>query len=99
MAADDISDVSARCLRYKNMDFPLLDYMVAYLKNKYDKETNPQVKYFLSLKIEKFLCKCIWSFSRTGNIVYRTYKLFQFLALLTRIFRHKNDVVDILTKS
>ena len=36
--------VSERCLRYKNMDFPLLDYMNAYLQNKYEKETNPQVK-------------------------------------------------------
>ena len=43
MAADNDCNVSARCMRYKNMDFPLLDYMLAYLENKYHKEANPQV--------------------------------------------------------
>ena len=40
--AAGVCNVSKRCLRYKNMDFPLLDYMESYLRNKYDKEVNPK---------------------------------------------------------
>ncbi len=44
MAADEHEcNVSERCLRYKNMDFPLMDYMIAYMENPYDEETNPDV--------------------------------------------------------
>ncbi|XP_028410612.1 1-aminocyclopropane-1-carboxylate synthase-like protein 1 [Dendronephthya gigantea] len=35
-------DLSERCYRYVKMDFPLLDYMEAYLANPYDKEDNPE---------------------------------------------------------
>lgn len=43
MAASE-RNLSAKCLRYKDMDFPFLDDFDAYLKNKYDKDTNPQVR-------------------------------------------------------
>ena len=55
MAADNICDVSARCVRYKNFHCTLGEYRMAYMKNKYDKETNPQVKYIIYFfKIEKY---------------------------------------------
>lgn len=60
MAAGDICDVSVRCLRYKNMDFPLLDYMVAYLANKYDQETNPEVNISFPLFKSKNSCANIF---------------------------------------
>jgi hypothetical protein len=43
MAADDNCNVSKRCLRYRDMDFPLMEYMMAYMANPYDKENNPEV--------------------------------------------------------